>query len=503
MKKIYLILAAASVVLAANSCQKENVSSDDASLSPMYVKFTAKAAETKTVFGTPDENSIPVLWEGGENMSVCVNEHANAEVPDKIFVQVPENSTASAVASWAYDFSQYYGKNTPYVPEDPYTFYAFYPGNQMRAFHNTSTGKAHGIKIESLPSEQTPRENSCDPKAMFLCSVSKEYGEWPNEVDMPDFNHMTAYGCLTLGTGIPEDETVTKVTITANEGQFLAGTAWYYYAGDDKGTWENYTGTTGLAPTETLVLNTSSRKNIWFGCRPTTDLSSLTFGVYTDKGYYKVIKNLENKNLVAGRVAKMTITGFESAIETIKYVWATTSCNIASNTSKTIAYYTSENSEGILTWDGYVTTQTFSDGIPALPWELSTTVCKGTTNQYYYIGDDVANKRLKIGSKDYGYSNPFILTTKLPNYKVKSITVWASSAATNLHKLTAKVGDTELINVTLQKTATAVGSTGYEYTGTVDTAISGDVEIKIETSGSPNTIYLYKIQMTLEAVPEN
>ena len=155
MKKIFMILAAASVVLAANSCQKENVSSDDASLSPMYVKFTAKAAETKTVFGTPGEKSIPVLWEGGENLDVCVNENANAAVQNRIFVEVPEEGKSSSVASWSYDFSKYYGKTTSYMPEAPYTFYAFYPGDQVRAFHS-STSKAHALKIQSLPHEQTP-----------------------------------------------------------------------------------------------------------------------------------------------------------------------------------------------------------------------------------------------------------------------------------------------------------------------------------------------------------
>jgi len=503
MKKIYLILAVASAVLAANSCDKENISST--SREPMIVKFTAKAADTKTVFGEAGETSIPVLWEGGENLDVCVNEHASAAVQNEVYVQVPEEGTPSSTATWNYDFSKYYGVGSvTYVPTAPYTFYAFYPGDHMRAFHNTTSGKAHGIKIESLPSEQNPEVNSCDPKAMFLCSVSDTYQTWPENVTMSDFVHMTAYGCITLGTGIPDTDKVRKVTVTANEGQYLAGTGWYYYAGENKGTWDHYDGPTGLAPTETLILNTSAKENIWFGCRPTTALTSLTFGVYTDKGYYEVTKELENKNFVAGVVAKMTVNGFTKQTKIINYVWATTNCEVATNSSKTIPYYTPENSDGVLVWDGDVTTQTFMEGDPALPWTLSATVIEGKKGiKGYYIGNDVTYYRLKIGTQDYGYVNPFILTSSLAGYKVKGITVWASSAGTNLHTLTAKVGDTVFIDTTtLGKSEKAVGNTGYEYSGEVETAVSGEVEIKISAPGTVNTMYLYKILMDLEYAPE-
>ena len=50
MKKIYMILAAVLVMLAANSCDKANVSQDDLSVGPMVVKFTAQAADVKAQF---------------------------------------------------------------------------------------------------------------------------------------------------------------------------------------------------------------------------------------------------------------------------------------------------------------------------------------------------------------------------------------------------------------------------------------------------------------------
>ena len=47
MKKIYMILAAALVMSAANSCDKANGIQDDFSVEPMVVKFTAQAADVK------------------------------------------------------------------------------------------------------------------------------------------------------------------------------------------------------------------------------------------------------------------------------------------------------------------------------------------------------------------------------------------------------------------------------------------------------------------------
>ena len=508
MKKIYLILAVASAVLAANSCDKENVSST--SREPMIVKFTAKAADTKTVFGEAGETSIPVLWEGGENLDVCVNEHASAAVQNNIDVQVPEQGTPSSTATWSYDFSKYYGVGSvTYVPDAPYTFYAFYPGDRMRAF-NSSTEQAHGIKIQSLPSEQSPEDNSCDPDAMFLYSISDSYETWPEEVAMPDFKHMTAYGCITLSD---IQGNVRKVTVTANKGQYLAGTAYFYYNDNEPqakkaGEWGNYDFNrkipAGNPPTETIYINTSKTENIWFGCRPTTELTSLTFGVYTDEGYYEVTKDVTGRNFTAGKVARMTITGFTKK-EVVTYTWA------ASEDSEfilgTVDPSLSTNT-GYM-WDASTNTATqeFDAGFPSLHWNVQTVLKKKTDLKSTIIHGtrtvgDYTTQRLTIGDKNHAFVDPLtIIISPTADWAVKKVTALLSSGSGVAHFLDVNVGTNLVIdNKPLQNKSIEPSATTYE--STEFTPVSDEVILTVTNKDSrgaavDNVIYLYSISLDL------
>ena len=512
MKKIYLILAVASAVLAANSCSKENVSS--ISREPMIVKFTAKAADTKTVFGEAGQTSVPVLWEGGGNLDVCVNEHANAAVQNKVYVQAPEEGTPSSTATWSYDFSEYYGVGSvTYVPAAPYTFYAFYPGDQMRAFHS-STEQAHGIKIQSLPSEQTPKDNSCDPDAMFLYSISDTYETWPEEVAMPDFKHMTAYGCITL-SGIQGN--VRKVTVTANKGQYLAGTAYFYYNDNEPqakqaGEWGNYSFNrripAGDPPTETITINTNKTENIWFGCRPTTELSSLKFGVYTDEGYYEVTKELSGKNFQSGVVSQMTITGFEKK-EKVTYTW------VASEDSEFILGTvdpSSSTNTGYM-WDASTNTATqeFYAGFPSFHWnvqmvlkkkkDLKSTITHGTRTVNGYTA-----QRLTIGNAEHAFVDPLtIRINPTADWAVSKVTVLLSSGSGVAHFLDVNVGANLVIdNKPLQNKSIEPSATTYE--SVEFTPVSDEVILKVSNKDSrgasvDNVIYFYSVSLELEYIP--
>ena len=518
MKKIYLILAAASVVLAANSCLKENVPAT--SREPMIVNFTATAASTKTAFGEIDNENkvVPVLWEGGENLDVCVNEHASAAVQNKIYVDVPEEGTSSPTATWSYDFSKSYDGTalSGYVPKAPYTFYAFYPGNNMRAFH-ASTDYAHATKIQSLPSVQTPRDNSCDPEAMFLYSISEEYATWPTDVVMPDFQHMTAYGCLTLA-GI--EGNVRKVTITANDGQYLAGTGWFFYGDNEPknkkaGEWGDYSFSrltpSGEAPTETITINTTKSENIWFGCRPTTDLQTLTFAVYTDAGYYEVTKQLTGKNFQKGVVSRMTVGDFVKK-ETVTYTWT------AENDSDCFVLGTSvdqtKSSNTGLVWDASTNTvtQEFYTGYPLLHWDVQMTLKQKKELKYYtYYNEktsgDVTVYRLVIGdpasqqAKKLTCVDPLKMTIDpTDDWSVKKATVVVGSASSYAHFLDVQVGSELVIEEGPLKVSLDPGLT--TYTTDEFNPLSGDVVITVANKDErgtsiDNAIYLYSVSLEL------
>lgn len=489
MKKIYLILAAASVVLAA-SCNKEEVSSNGAPVDSMVVKFTAKVADTKTVFNPASYESgaaVPVLWEEGDKLDVYINEKVLPSLVEEI--EVTPGAEDKSTASWECDFASVYDGTTfgGYVPDAPYTFYAFCPGEKTRAFYNASESR---ILVEAIPAEQTPSKNSCDKSAIMLYSVSESYDTWPSEVVMPEFTHMTAYGCITLGDGIPAEANVTKVTVTANEGQYLAGNGWYYYAGENKGTWKDYS----KPGTETITINTTAKENIWFGCRPTTDLASLTFVVTTDQGDYQVTKDLAERNFTAGKIAKMTVDGFEKVEvvepdpnpEAITYVWTADDAEFGFVTG------TANDLEG-LTWNDKVVSQTFAVGTPALDWTVDATAA-GTYNvSRNSVTGSVTGYRIKFGSGDNIF-DPVVLTiTPTEGYNVKTITAYVSvNKATSNYKLTAKVGETVFVdNQTMESSKKPAA-----ITGSVDTAVSGNVEIIIDGE-TADVFYLYKLELVL------
>ena len=487
-----MILAAALVMSAANSCDKANVSQDNFSVEPMVVNFTAKVADTKTVFkpvSLVNGASVPVLWTGNEGIDIYVNEETLSGLVPEIPVQI-EGEVPSATASWSYDFSKTYNGtfSDGYVPVAPFTFYAFCPGKNTRAFFNA--GKQR-ILVDGIPAEQTPGENSCDEAAMMVCSISQEYDLWPEEVEMPPFKHMTAYGCITLGSGAPT-EGIKKVSVTANAGQYLAGAAWYYYAGDSEGEWGNYS----KPGTETININTESSENIWFGCRPTAELSSLTFEVFTEAGEtYKVVKDLTGKNLkfTAGKVVIMTINDFAQVEEdaddqeTITYTWTAADSKIGFITGNNNA------AEG-LDWNDNVVSQTFTAGTPALQWVVNATSATGGYNiACPALNGAITAKRLKVGSSP-DFFNPVTFTiTPIEGYKVKAISVYTSvNQAQSNYMLSASVGETSFLN-----DENMVASKNPEaFTAEVDEAVEGPVEITI-SGETADVFYLYKIEIVL------
>ena len=479
-----MILAAALVMSAANSCDKANGIQDDFSVEPMVVKFTAQAADVKAQFNpTSYENgaAVPVLWNGGEKLSIALGDNNAKDFARDCAEVVASEDKKSAV--WVYDFS---GLATEeYTPAAPYTFHVFC--GAARAYRTDNQSK---VLLNNIPSEQTPGVNSCDPKAIYLYSKSGEYETWPSEVVMDSFEHLTAYGCITLGTGIPEEEKVQSVTITADAATNLSGATWYFYKTGNK--YANYTGATSPKSAPYITLKPAKgydalqRENIWFGCRPTTALTSLTFEVVTEAGEtYKVVKDLTGKNLnfTAGKVAKMTINDFEKVEEEEE-----------EEEDENIVTYDLDASE-VLGLIGGV--QTYSvdfentclytpDSGPSLEWKstgiLATTECKiSLTN----------DGRIKFGTSAK-VPKDFKITIAPPQeWIIKSVVINAAIASGKEYQLTAKVGDATLIDDAL----TTVNKDYYaENTGL------GSLEVNIANNNDKIGVF-YISKITIQLIP--
>lgn len=474
MKKIYMILAAALVMLAANSCDKANVSQDDLSVEPMVVNFTAQAADVKAQFNpTSYENGadVPVLWDGGEKLSIALGDN-NAKDFARDCAEVVASEDKKS-AAWEYDFSGLATED--YKPKAPYTFHVFC--GAARAYRTDNQSK---VLLDNIPSEQTPGVNSCDPKAIYLYSKSEEYGTWPSEVMMNSFEHLTAYGCITLGTGIPEEEKVQSVTITADAATNLSGATWYFYKTGNK--YANYTGSTSpksnpsitLKPAENQALQ---RENIWFGCRPTTDLKSLTFEVTTDGGNtYKVVKELAGKNFQAGKVVMMKINGFE------KIQSEEGSVSYTLNSTDLYDIIGGSYSLDVTEKSGVYS----KDGGPELTF-ASVATLGGVVNV-----TDVG--RLKFGTGTTAIMSEFsIVITPQEGWIVKSITVNSAVATGKKYSLVAKVGENVLINVD-ELTADST-----DYTNETENEVAGPVNVMFHGS-TTGVFYISSISVTLASV---
>ena len=436
-----MILAAALVMSAANSCDKANGIQDDLSVEPMVVKFTAQAADVKAQFNpTSYENgaAVPVLWDGGENLSIAVGDNDAKDFARYCAEVVASDDKRSA--TWEYDFSGLV--TNAYTPAAPYTFHAFC--GSVRAYRN---GGVSRVLLNNIPSEQTPGENSCDPKAIYLYSKSAEYQEWPSEVEMNPFEHLTAYGCITLGTGIPEDETIQSLTITADASTHLSGGAWYYYATGNK--YADYAGADAQTPqpSSSITLKPAeggalSRENLWFGCRPTTKLASLRFTVTTDKGVYEVVKSeLGGKNFKAGKVAKMTINDFGAPISEITYE------------------FTPDDLKALIggTYDAQNLSKTAVSGAyPSLSWSSVATLLEGkTSTSASSVTDNNGVKRLKFNA---GFDNFAFTITPEEGWIVESFNL-NSKGANEVYNLHATIGGEDLANA-LNK---SVGTSDTDY----------------------------------------
>ena len=475
MKKIYMILAAALVMSAANSCDKANGIQDDFSVEPMVVKFTAQAADVKAQFNPTsyeNEAAVPVLWDGGEKLSIALGDN-NAKDFARDCAEVVASEDKKS-ADWKYDFSGLATED--YKPKAPYTFHVFC--GAARAYRTDNQSK---VLLDNIPSEQTPGVDSCDPKAIYLYSKSEEYETWPSEVMMNSFEHLTAYGCITLGEGIPEEEKVQSVTITADAATNLSGATWYFYKTGNK--YANYTGSTSPKSNPSITLKPAEnqdalqRKNIWFGCRPTTDLKSLKFTVITDKSVYEVKKSeLGGRNFEAGKVALMTIDGFEELTE-VTYSWA------ANDLASLIG--------GDYTEGGLTKTNVINNSTPSLNISTISTLAADVTS----VSVKTANGRLKFGGSSNVMDDFKMTITPETGWMVKNVVINAARATTcGEYSILAKVEETILLNGT-------ISTSDEDYTG-IENANEGPLMVTVSKNDGVNSgvFYLSSMSLTLKRI---
>ena len=247
------------------------------------VRFVARTdALTRTVFGEPDGTRYPTYWSGDETVGISLN----YDWAEEVGVKVNEAHTAA-------EFS--------YVPEESATSYTFFVVTPASALETPSQSRK-ALRI-AVPAEQKPLTGSVDEGAQVFYAKTSTYTEKPASVDVR-FNHLTAYGKLTL-----KNVTGTPVRLTLVSDQALSGSC---YVAVEDGAVSTREGAHSLTlALENLTVTGGNLEDIWFACLPGNLAGTpLTVLLETAEGntYKRTVPQLgEGMNFTSGRIIRFSV----------------------------------------------------------------------------------------------------------------------------------------------------------------------------------------------------
>jgi hypothetical protein len=282
--KIFRLFAGAALAgVAALACSREvmDPAEEVNSTTSRTVVFHAMGSQTKAQFGQKDGETWPTLWTSHDS-EVKLSLNYGGAIAAAV---TPSEDFRSASFSATIDFSEFTAS---------YTYYSVSPSSVAKAL----SPSREAWKV-SIPSVQTPSAGSPDERALIIASTSETY---PDEDAASNvnlyFNHLTAYGCISI-TGLDlSGKTVQAVEITATQ-PFVGD--WYWKC-------ENHE-LIDYGASSTLTINTNHADQVWFGCAP-VDMSNEIWVVslVTDAGTYKKEILLEGSyELQAGVVAVLSV----------------------------------------------------------------------------------------------------------------------------------------------------------------------------------------------------
>ena len=280
MRKEALLMMLSVLAVAAGCRMQEEV---EVEKSGSAVRFVARTdALTRTVFGEPDGTRYPTYWSGDETVGISLN----YDWAEEVGVKVNEAHTAA-------EFS--------YVPEESATSYTFFVVTPASALETPSQSRK-ALRI-AVPAEQKPLTGSVDEGAQVFYAKTSTYTEKPASVDVR-FNHLTAYGKLTL-----KNVTGTPVRLTLVSDQALSGSC---YVAVEDGAVSTREGAHSLTlALENLTVTGGNLEDIWFACLPGNLAGTpLTVLLETAEGntYKRTVPQLgEGMNFTSGRIIRFSV----------------------------------------------------------------------------------------------------------------------------------------------------------------------------------------------------
>lgn len=272
MKNIYRFVLIAVAAMGFVACSTENEPVVENKNEVHTISVVAGFDATRSGFGELAGDSYKQVWDGTETIVWCI---ATNDLSSDMG-NVANTSTGSSIS---FDIS------TAGIREN------VNGGKILLCTPIESAIVNGGAIVAQVPSNQTPLENSCDPKAHVLTSETSYEGDVKNLTSLTAaFQHYSAYGRMTF-TALPTfEEGATIKDVVLNIGSY------------------------------TYVLNPENVKDnvYWFGCTPTAALTAMTVTIRTTDNYsYTKTLNLEGKDFA---FTKGELTQFKVNMSTAEVI---------------------------------------------------------------------------------------------------------------------------------------------------------------------------------------
>ena len=306
------------------------------------VHFRAHNDFTKVQFGAEESGFWPTLW-------------TDNDAAVKLSLNYGGALTADVTPSQDYTYANFSAQIDFTGSSAPYTYYVVSPASAAMAL--SPSREAWKVNI---PGEQTPSAGSVDENAIIIAaSASCEEGQSADDVDLY-FQHLTAYGLLTLDNLDLGQMTVDRIELTCTT-PIVGNWYWKCEAGQNGHELIDY------GASSTLTLNTSRTSGIWFACAP-VDVSEqiLAITVYTDAGIFEhMVQFPTDRKFEAGRVAIFSIdmsgaefTAAGSGSGSTDFTLVTSASALSAGDEVLIVYQTGFKALGAVSSNGNYRTET-------------------------------------------------------------------------------------------------------------------------------------------------
>ncbi len=283
MMNLWMLVAVAAL---ASACSKQDTEGFEGATATKTIEFVATDAGGRTIFGEPNGDNYPVLWQEGDNVRANLNFEYDTEGTKSLFVG---NGSVAVTPSADQKSATFKLDLSSVTQQAPYTFYVHTNPSAWKHTYDEPNGK---FRVQ-LPVAQTATATSCDTKAQLLFAKSETMDALPSKINL-QFKHLTAYGKISL-----KNIGGTAKTVVLTFEKKVAQNFWYNAA----------TGEISEGAQSTITVTTSS-SDVWFAALP-ADLSGtkLTLKVTTAEGatFSKDITLKEGCELKSGRIAKFSV----------------------------------------------------------------------------------------------------------------------------------------------------------------------------------------------------